>query len=428
MSTSAAGDPHPAVLQTAPIPFRTVRAWKAIVPVAVCVGIALLPLPSGLEPNAWRYFALFCGVVLGLVLEPLPAAAVGLLGVVVAAVLRLPFTAAQLSAKGFNAPAEAVKWALAGFTNTTVWLIFGAFMFALGYEKTGLGRRIALLLVRGLGRRTLGLGYALTFADLALAPFTPSNTARSGGIVFPVARNIPPLYDSLPGETSRRIGSYLMWTAFAAQAVTSSMFLTALAPNLLALELVRKIARVEVSWGQWALGFLPVGAVLLLTLPLLTYVLHPPELKESPKVAAWAADELRAMGPVKRKEIGMAALVVLALALWIFGRSLLDATTVALVVISLMVVGGVVAWEDITGNKTAWNVLVWFATLVTLADGLARVGFIGWFAKGAASVLSGLPPIALMVALVALFFLVHYMFASSTAHTTAVLPVVLANM
>jgi len=132
------------------------------------------------------------------------------------------------------------------------------------------------------------------------------------------------------------------------------------------------------------------------------------------------------MGKVSRPEIGMAALVILALGLWILGRDVLDATTVALVVISLMVIGRIVVWDDIIGNKPAWNVLVWFATLVTLADGLARVGFVGWFAKGVAAMLAGLAPVTVMIALVILFFFVHYMFASSTAHTTAVLPVVLA--
>jgi L-tartrate/succinate antiporter len=418
--------PLPPPARPAAPPSRIALAWKAAVPLAVWLGLTLVPAPSGLDPHAWYYFALFTAVILGLVLEPMPAAAVGLLGVVAATVLRLPFTSAQLASKGFNAPAEAVKWALAGFTNTTVWLIFGAFMFALGYEKTGLGKRIALLLVRGLGRRTLGLGYAISFSDLILAPFTPSNTARSGGIIFPIVRNIPPLYDSRPGESSRRIGSYLIWTAVAAQAVTSSMFLTALAPNLLAVELVRKTVKVDISWAQWAVGFLPVGVVLMLTLPLLVYGLHRPELSRSPEVAAWAAGELQAMGPVKKTEVGMAALVVLALGLWIFGRTFLDATAVALVVIALMVLGRIVAWEDIVGNKSAWNILVWFATLVTLADGLGRVGFVAWFAKGAAALLSGMAPLVVMMALVALFFFVHYMFASSTAHTTAVLPVVLA--
>jgi L-tartrate/succinate antiporter len=67
---------------------------------------------------------------------------------------------------------------VSGFGNSTVWLIFGAFMFAAGYDKTRFGRRLALILVKYLGRRSLTLGYAITPADLLLAPFTPSNTAR----------------------------------------------------------------------------------------------------------------------------------------------------------------------------------------------------------------------------------------------------------
>ena len=114
-------------------------------------------------------------------------------------------------------------------------------MFALGYEKTGLGRRIALVLVKAMGRKTLTLGYAVVIADAILAPFTPSSTARSGGTIYPVIKNLPPLYDSKPDDPSmRRMGSYIMWVAIAATCVTSSMFLTVLAPNLLAVELVQK--------------------------------------------------------------------------------------------------------------------------------------------------------------------------------------------
>lgn len=400
--------------------------WRGAIPVAVGVLIAAVPPPPDLPHSAFHYFGIFVAVILGLVLEPVPSAAVGLVGVAWIAVTGLAFTPAQLANPSFQLPAEGLRWALSGFTNSTVWLIFGAFMFALGYERTGLGKRLALLLVRGMGRRTLGLGYAITFADLLLAPFTPSNTARSGGTVFPLVRNIPALYGSQPGATARRIGSYLTWTAFAATCVTSSMFLTALAPNLLAVELVRKTVQVEISWMEWFLGFLPVGLLLLAATPLLTYLLYPPEVKEGSEVQAWARDELGRMGPMKLREWIMGALVLVALGLWIFGKGLLEPTTVAILVICAMVLTGVVKWDDVISNKQAWNVLVWFATLVTLADGLNKVGFISWFAKGAAARLGGLGPTTVLVLLTALFFLVHYLFASSTAHTTAVLPVVLA--
>ncbi len=390
--------------------------WKGLLAVLFGAIVAVLPVPAGLKPAAWYFFALFCAVVVGLVLEPIPAAAVGVTGVALAAVLSL------VEAK----PADSLKWALSGFSNSTVWLIFGAFMFALGYEKSGLGRRLALSLVKKMGRRSLGLSYAVALSDVMLAPFTPSNTARSGGTIFPVIRNIPGLYGSEPGETSRRLGGPLMWTALATTCVTSSLFLTGLAPNLLALDIVRKTAHVDISWSAWLIGFLPVGVLLVLLVPWLVSKIYPPEVKESAEVPAWAGRELGTMGRVSRNQVVMGLLAVGALALWIFGGKFIDATTVALAAIALMVVLGVVTWDDVLANKSAWNVLVWFATLVALADGLNRVGFITWFAKKAAAPLAGFSPLAVMVLLTVLFFVIHYMFASITAHVTAVLPVLLA--
>jgi len=403
--------------------------WKAVAPVAVAIIIALIPAPAGLPQFAWYYFAIFVGVIVGLMFEPLPGGAIGLIGVALVTVLSeyVFFSPDQLAKAGFSSARASLSWALSGFSNSTVWLIFGAFMFALGYEKTGLGRRIALLLVKAMGRKTLTLGYAVTIADLLLAPFTPSNTARSGGTIYPVIRNLPALYESKPNDPSmRRMGSYLMWVAIAATCVTSSMFLTALAPNLLAVELVRKTAQIEFTWVQWFMAFAPVGILLLALVPLLVYWIYPPEVKEGAEVPAWAAKELTKMGPLSQREITLGILVVIALLLWIFGGAIMEATTAALVVISLMLLLKVVTWDDITANKAAWNTLAWFATLVALADGLTRVGFVKWFAESVAGQLSGVSPTVAVIALLVINFFGHYLFASVTAHVTAMIPVLLA--
>lgn len=403
-------------------------AWKALAPLVVVILIAIIPAPGGLEQHAWYYFAIFAGVIVGLMLEPIPGAAIGLIAVTVVSVFCewVFFSPEQLAKPGFNVANASLNWALSGFSNGTVWLIFGAFMFALGYEKTGLGRRIALLLVRAMGRKTLTLGYAVMVADLVLAPFTPSNTARSGGTIFPVIRNLPPLYDSKPNDPSaRRIGSYIMWTAIATTCVTSSMFLTALAPNLLAAELIRKTVHVDLSWTQWFLAAAPAGIVLLLAVPFLTYVLYPPQVKQGNEVPAWAAQELKKMGPLTRRELVLGILVLIALALWIFGGKYVNATTAALMVIAFMLITKVVTWDDMLANKQAWNTLTWFATLVALADGLSRTGFVKWFADTIAAHMNGVSPTVAAVVLVLIFFFTHYMFASVTAHATAMLPVML---
>jgi L-tartrate/succinate antiporter len=91
-----------------------------------------------------------------------------------------------------------------------------------------------------------------------------------------------------------------------------------------------------------------------------------------------------------------------------------------------MLVTKVFTWDDMLKDVPAWNTLAWFATLVALADGLNKVGFVKWFAELIGHQIVGLSPTAAMLILVTVFFVSHYMFASVTAHVTAVLPVMLA--
>jgi L-tartrate/succinate antiporter len=390
--------------------------WRAALPFLVGAVVLLAPVPRGLSPNAWHYFALFATVITAVITEPIPPAASGLAGVALAAALGLVR----------RSPADATAWALTGFANSTVWLIFAAYMFALGYSQTGLGRRIALQLIRAMGRRTLGLSYAITLADLALAPFTASAAARSGGTIYPVIRNIPELYGSRPNDPSaRRIGAYLLYTAVATNAVTSSMFLTALAPNALAVSLVAKSTNVTISWMDWFKGFAPVGITLLIVLPALLYKIYPPEIKEASEAPRWAAEQLDVMGPVGKKEIRLLVLVIGALAMWIGATDYVDPTITAMFVVVLMVVLRVVTWNDVVGYAQAWNILVWFATLVTLASGLAETKFIEWMAESIAPALAGLSLYATVIGLVGAFYFLHYFFASITAHAATLFPVFL---
>jgi L-tartrate/succinate antiporter len=191
------------------------------------------------------------------------------------------------------------------------------------------------------------------------------------------------------------------------------------------LDLVNKTAKVSITWSEWFIGFLPVGLLLFLLVPSLVYKIYPPTVKVSEDVVVWANQELSKAGKITRKELIMALLAICALTLWIFGSSWFDATTVALMVLCLMILTGIIKWDDVLSYKQAWNVLVWFATLVTLADGLRLVKFLDWFAAITAGALKGMPVVMVVGSFVAIFFIVHYMFASLTAHTTALLPVFL---
>lgn len=390
---------------------------KIGIPIFILLVVWFIPVPKGLSVDAWHFMAIFLSVIVALVLEPFPAALIGFLGVSLAAVLGLVG----------KTPAANVKWALSGFSNSTIWLIFAAFMFAMGYQKTGLGKRISLIMIKYMGKNSLGLGYAVAFADLVLAPFMPSNSARGGGTIYPIAINIPIIFNSTPEHEPRKMGAYITWIAMAATCVTSSMFLTALAPNLLALDLIAKGAKISIEWGTWAKIMVPLLLPLFLVTPLMVYLIYPPTQKKSPEAPAWAASELAKMGKISLHEILMGSFALIALVLWIFGKELnVDSTIAAMVVLTLMVLSNVVTWEDVISNKAAWNILVWFATLVALASGLNDVGILGWIGKATEASLSTFSPTMLMISMIVLFFLLHYFFASLTAHTTALMPIFIA--
>ncbi len=391
-------------------------SFKIILPLITLMLFWILPAPEGLNVDAWHFLAVFFAVVIGLIVEPVPAALVGLIGVSLVAVLGL-----------VGNSKESISWALSGFSNSVIWLIFTAFMFALGYKKTGLGKRISLILIKYMGKSSLGLGYAVAFSDLILSPFMPSNTARSAGTIYPVVINIPMIFNSTPQNEPRKLGSYISWVAIATMCVTSSMFLTALAPNLLAVELIGHSTGNIISWSAWANMMLPLMLPLFLLTPLLVYLIYPPTQKKSPEAPAWATEELKKLGKITKMELLMAGLALLALLLWVFGGNFgIDPTTAALSVLSIMVLTNVISWNDVISNKAAFNVLIWFASLVALAAGLKNVGVLSWIGNIAEIYLASMTPTMLYLSMLTLFFVLHYFFASTTAHATALLPIFMA--
>lgn len=119
----------PASLQPKPVFRQISHGAIMLLPLLVGAAIALSPVPAGLPQYAWYYFAIFAAVITGLVVEPIASAAVGLCGVAVAAALArfVLFSPAQVAKPDFNLTGAAVNWALSGFANSTVWLIFAAF-------------------------------------------------------------------------------------------------------------------------------------------------------------------------------------------------------------------------------------------------------------------------------------------------------------
>ncbi|MDU4959295.1 MAG: anion permease [Sporomusaceae bacterium] len=380
------------------------KSIRGLIVILVGAVIWISPVPDGLKPVAWKLLAIFVATILGFILQPLPIGSLAFLSVTFAAL------------SGVLKPSEA----LSGFSNGTIWLIVSAFLFAKGFIKTGLGRRIAYMLIRFMGDSTLKLGYTLVISDFVISPATPSNTARAGGILFPIVKSLSVAFNSEPGSSARRVGAYLVQTAYQGNTITSAMFMTAMAGNPLAAELAAKTLNINISWGLWATAAIVPGILSLIIVPYFLYKFYPPEITHTPEAKILAAKELEGMGRMTLGEKIVACVFVGALVLWSTSQyTKLDATVVAMLAVSIMMISQVLNWNDVLEEKGAWDTLIWMGALIGLANYLSKLGFIPWFAKVVGASMAGVPWMQAFIILLVIYMYAHYGFASLAAHITA---------
>jgi DASS family divalent anion:Na+ symporter len=382
--------------------------WAAVLIPGAMLYIAPL---TAFTPLQRHLLAVFTATIIALVAQPVPMGVSVLIAMTLLALTRTLSPAAVL----------------AGFSNVVVWLIFTAFLFARAVTATGFGMRVAYVFVRQFGRSPLTLGYSIAAAGVALSPFVPSDTARGGGIIYPITRSLAQAFDSEPGPTARRLGSFLILAAFHANYTASAMFLTSMASNPLIAEFAHKIGHVELTWARWALASSVPGFLALLIVPFVIYRLHRPEIRDTAAARGLAATRLREMGPMSGRELRLAIILMAVMAGWVTSPwHGVSNTFVALTGVCAILILRVLNWDDLLAETKAWDALIWFAPLVMMADELNETGVIKILSASVFGYLHGWPPVVAMFALVGAYLYVHYAFASMTAQVTALYPAFLA--
>ncbi|HVQ38809.1 MAG TPA: DASS family sodium-coupled anion symporter, partial [Pyrinomonadaceae bacterium] len=272
--------------------------WAIIL--GVGFAIALAPIPSGITVASWRLLAIFAATIVGCILRPIPGGAMVLLGI------------CALALTG----ALPIRDALGGYADPIVWLVLAAFFISRAMIKTGLGRRIAFHFIRAIGHHSLGLGYALVSTDFLLASIIPSTGARSGGVVFPIAKSLSEAYESKPGPTAGRLGAFLMVLCYQCDVIICATFLTGQASNILIAKFAQQVTGIELTYTSWLLGSIVPAIVSLLVVPQLLYRVFPPEIKRTPAAAEFARNELQRMGRMKWEEKLLLAVFVVVAATW----------------------------------------------------------------------------------------------------------------
>lgn len=386
-------------------PHVRVRGLLALVALYLFI-VFVIPRPEVITPQGWRTAAIFACVIVGMVLEPLPSSALVILGLTAMAANGTP-----------------MREVLGGFAEPSVWLVIVAMLIARSMLDTGLARRIALVFIRAVGKSSLGISYALLMTDVTLASGVPSITARSAGMLLPIARRIAELFESSPGPTAGRLGAFLVAGLYQGSAIACAMFLTGQASNILGANLAYKLVNVEVTWASWFVAALVPGLVSCAVVPWVVHRALPPSVRRTPEAPTFAAAELRKMGnPSRDERITLAVFAGVGL-LWITtGFHRLDVTFIALLGLGVLLTTGTMAWSTATSERAAWDVFVWYGGLLRMGELLNATGTTKWFAESVGSLFVGIPWIVVLVAILIIYFYTHYAFASITAHVLAMFP------
>lgn len=392
------------------------KTQKLAILVAIPVLFFLIPAPEGLSLIAWRLLGIYIATIVGLVIKPYGEP-----------VILLAAVAASAATIGNTAGAEKlvkVGQTLSGYQSGTTWLIFTAFTLSSAFVITGLGKRIAYYMIGWIGNTTLRLGYVTVFLDLLLSPATPSNTARAGGIVFPIINSVAVALGSDPEKSPKLAGRYLLLNVYMTVKTTSYLFLTAMAPNALALSIMEPVLGFKVNWIEWFLAASVPGLLCLFIIPLICYFIAKPELKhvDNKNIAKKGLEEL---GPMSMREKSLAVLFVLALFGWICADFLgVNSTTVALITMVLCIVLNIVSWDDVRKNKAGWDTLIWYGGIIGMSKILENAKFFEWLADTLNKHLDfGDHGMLALVVILILSVSVRYLFASGGAYVAAMIPV-----
>jgi len=378
---------------------------------AILFGLALwlTPTPSGLETQAWHLFAIFITAIFSVIIKAMPIFTSSILALAVVVLTGTLTT----------------KEAYSGFSEDFILLIIVAFLIARGVIKSGLGKRIAFLIIKKFGKSSLGLAYSIIAADMFISPAFPSNTARSG-VLFPIVNALSTDSGSKVSDgTRKKLGAFLMMSSMAGLTISSTLWLTAMAANPAGAKMAEEFG-VHITFGSWALAASVPVLVLFLLIPLVLMKVFPPEVKETPEAPAIAQEALDEMGPVHKNEWIMAATFIGMVFLWVMsGTWGLDKTAVAFLGLGVLMVTNIFTLEDLRGQGNALATLVWFSILFAMSVYLNKLGFMGWVGDHISSAVVGLSWPVVYVSLIIGYVLIHYFFVSQTAQMLALFSVFL---
>lgn len=302
LSNTALLEPQPASL---PVTEASRAAEAAARPARrVLVGqllCLLLPIlvwlaPLNLEPAAKHALAIASFTIVAWMTEAIDHAFAGLLGCYLLWTLGI----------------AKFETAFGGFASPAPWFIFGALLLGTGVTKSGLGQRLAYLVLARTGTTYSRILLGFVLVSFLLTLVVPSGSACIA-IKATVALGLVQAFQLLPGSNiARAIFLVLTYSA----GLFNKMVIAGTSA-ILVRGMLQEMAQIEVLWSRWLLAFMPCTVVTIVALWRLGLAMFPAERDVSMQGQEFFRHSLRQLGPWTRQEKKVALLLGATVGFWV---------------------------------------------------------------------------------------------------------------
>ena len=307
-----------------------------------------------------------------------------------------------------------------------LWIILSGFVLAKGMEVSGLGKRIALSIATSMGCKPRNIILAVAVASLAIAPLSPSTTAKAF-ILLPICVGLVEAFGVEKGRS--KFGAAVMLMAMAANNICSTMFLTATVPNPISADYLYSMIGLHLDWGEWFRMAFPVTILLLAASYLIVILMFKPEVESTQETYDKIYGIRDQLGPLSRREKVVAVIFIVSLLLWITQRyNPFNAGLISLALSLLLFLpqSGVMEVGKFSGS-IPWGSIALFAASLFLARAVGRYRALDPVAQGLFHTLglNSLTPVLFVGVVVLVAMMLHVIFTSTTVYATVMVPVVI---
>ena len=378
----------------------------------VAVLMVVLPPPAGMQAEAWWVAAVAVLMAIWWITEAIPLAATALVPFVL-------FPALDV---------VSVDEVGAAYANPVIFLFLGGFLLALAVQRWDLHRRVALLTVTVVGTRPqrVVLGFMLASGGLSM---WISNTATAM-MMLPIALSV-----AARGEGNQGFPAALMLATAYGASIGGVATLIGTPPNAILAGMLADLYGLRVGFAQWMAFGLPLSAVMMvLSWWYLTRFHFRNAMGVNLGSHGVVARDLAALGSITVPERRVAAVFLLAAALWV-GRGLLPLDTLARLSDAGIAIAGAIAlfvlpagrdgrrlldWADT--RELPWDVLILFGGGFALAGAFQETGLSEWIGRQLAVI--GGNPLWVVVGVTVIVVLLLTELTSNTATAALLIPII----